>query len=95
MEPLEVETPHQQVPRPYLKLISAAFSFFVAGINDGSLGSLIPYIRQGYHIDTNLVAVVYVLALFADFPNNSRQIWHDILRLASRRAFQQLSLPVF
>ncbi|GFF44480.1 bypass of stop codon protein 6, partial [Aspergillus udagawae] len=52
-------TPHQQVPRPYLKLISAAFSFFVAGINDGSLGSLIPYIRQGYHIDTNLVAVVY------------------------------------
>ncbi|GFF22359.1 bypass of stop codon protein 6 [Aspergillus udagawae] len=59
MEPLEVETPHQQVHRPYLKLISAAFSFFVAGINDGSLGSLIPYIRQGYHIDTNLVAVVY------------------------------------
>ncbi|KAH1906776.1 hypothetical protein KXV57_005214 [Aspergillus fumigatus] len=59
MEPLEVETASPQIPRLYLKLVSAGFSFFVAGINDGSLGPLIPYIRQAYHIDTNLVAVVY------------------------------------
>lgn len=44
-----------------LKLVSSGFSFFVAGINDGSLGSVIPYIRSSYHIGTNLVAVVCVL----------------------------------
>lgn len=44
-----------------LKLVSAGFSFFVAGVNDGSLGSVIPYIRSAYHIGTNLVAIVCVL----------------------------------
>ncbi|PGH15019.1 hypothetical protein AJ79_02701 [Helicocarpus griseus UAMH5409] len=43
----------------YLKLISSGFSFFVAGINDGSLGSLIPYVLRSYHIGTNLVVVIY------------------------------------
>jgi len=33
-----------------LKLISAGFSFFLAGVNDGSLGTLIPYFRQTYDI---------------------------------------------
>jgi len=33
-----------------LKLISAGFSFFLAGVNDGSLGTLIPYFRQTYNI---------------------------------------------
>lgn len=41
-----------------LKLISSGFAFFVAGLNDGSLGALIPYIRQQYDIDTNMVSVV-------------------------------------
>lgn len=94
MEPLEVETASPQIPRLYLKLVSAGFSFFVAGINDGSLGPLIPYIRQAYHIDTNLVAVVYVLVSSSNIHNNSQQIWHDVLRLACRRAVQQPSLPV-
>ncbi|KAE8355479.1 major facilitator superfamily domain-containing protein [Aspergillus coremiiformis] len=48
-----------QTPRLLLKLISAGFAFFVAGVNDGSLGSLIPYIREAYHIDTNMVAIAY------------------------------------
>jgi len=39
------------VDRPLaLKLISAGFSFFLAGVNDGSLGTLIPYFRQTYNI---------------------------------------------
>ncbi|KAG2421908.1 hypothetical protein HFD88_005884 [Aspergillus terreus] len=60
MESIQVETPEAgRPPRVLLKLISAGFAFFVAGINDGSLGSLIPYIRQSYHINTNMVAVVY------------------------------------
>jgi hypothetical protein len=53
----EVEEP----PQPkwlYPKLLSAGVSFFMAGINDGSLGSLIPYIIRSYAIDTNMVAIL-------------------------------------
>ena len=40
------------------KLASAGLSFLCAGLNDGSLGALIPYILRSYHIDTDLVSVV-------------------------------------
>lgn len=46
---------------PYLKLIASGFSFFVAGVNDGSLGSLLPYVLETYHVSTGLVIIVYVL----------------------------------
>jgi fucose permease len=42
-----------------LKLGSAAFAFFVAGVNDGSLGALLPYALRGYHINTGSVAILY------------------------------------
>jgi hypothetical protein len=42
--------------RTYLRLISAGF--FVAGVNDGSLGALMPYILHTYHIGTNVVTAV-------------------------------------
>lgn len=45
---------------PYFKISSAAFSFFVAGVNDGSLGSIIPYLMESYCINTNMVAILYV-----------------------------------
>ena len=41
------------------KMISAGFSFFFAGCNDGSLGALIPYLLQSYHISTAFVSIVY------------------------------------
>lgn len=44
----------------YPKICSAGVSFFVAGVNDGSLGSLIPYIIHSYDIGTNMVAVLSV-----------------------------------
>lgn len=44
-----------------LKVISAGFSFFVAGVNDGSIGALLPYIIREYKINTAIVSVVYVL----------------------------------
>ncbi|KAK1147169.1 hypothetical protein N8T08_001908 [Aspergillus melleus] len=60
MESMQVEQQDEPAPpRLLLKLVSAGFAFFVAGLNDGSLGALIPYIRKSYHIDTNLVSVVY------------------------------------
>lgn len=43
----------------YPKIISVGVSFFVAGVNDGSLGSLIPYLIRDYNISTNMVSVVY------------------------------------
>nr|XP_001390795.2 MFS transporter [Aspergillus niger CBS 513.88] len=48
---------------PYLKLIASGFSFFVAGVNDGSLGSLLPYVLETYHVSTGLVIIVYVTTL--------------------------------
>ncbi|KAK0117177.1 hypothetical protein ONS96_013010 [Cadophora gregata f. sp. sojae] len=44
---------------PYLKLMSAGFSFFVAGVNDGSTGALVPYIIRDYGINTAIVSSVY------------------------------------
>lgn len=41
-----------------LKLICAGYSFFCAGINDGSLGPLIPYLLRSYSINTNFVSIV-------------------------------------
>lgn len=42
-----------------LKLFTAAFSFFVAGVNDGSLGALIPHVIRDYEITTAVVSAVY------------------------------------
>lgn len=39
-----------------LKLLSAGFSFFVAGVNDGSTGALIPYVIREYGISTAVVS---------------------------------------
>lgn len=48
-----------KVNRYYLKLLGSGFSFFVAGVNDGSLGALLPHVLRTYDIGTNLVIVVY------------------------------------
>ncbi|KAL7792550.1 MFS general substrate transporter [Trichoderma ceciliae] len=57
----------------YLKLISASFSFFVAGVNDGSIGALMPYVIREFHISTAIVSSVYGANflgwLFAAFAN--------------------------
>lgn len=57
---LEVdESPPPTLDRAtYLKLFSAGFSFFVAGINDGSIGALIPYVIRDYDISTAIVSSV-------------------------------------
>ncbi|KAL7911477.1 MFS general substrate transporter [Trichoderma velutinum] len=43
----------------YLKLVSAGFSFFVAGVNDGSIGTLTPYVIRQYNINTAIVSSIY------------------------------------
>ncbi|KAI0408206.1 MFS general substrate transporter [Xylaria palmicola] len=44
---------------PFLKLIVAGYSFFCAGISDGTLGPLIPYIISSFHIGTGEIAIIY------------------------------------
>ncbi|KAJ5588318.1 hypothetical protein N7537_010996 [Penicillium hordei] len=69
-EPIPTENETFQDSRPpepkwiYAKILSAGLSFFVAGVNDGSLGSLIPYVIRTYDIGTNMVAVLYGTTFF-------------------------------
>lgn len=55
------QTPHTRFSKGiYLKLISVGFSFFVAGVGDGSIGALLPYVINEYNINTAIVSSVYV-----------------------------------
>lgn len=45
-------------PQPWLKIFSVGFSFFCAGINDSTLGPLIPYLLVSFSIGTGMVAVL-------------------------------------
>lgn len=60
----EAITPLEVTPAVKLKVISAAFCFFNAGVNDGSLGALIPYILRGYNISTAKMAIPYGVGFF-------------------------------
>ncbi|KAF3799735.1 Bypass of stop codon protein 6 [Colletotrichum gloeosporioides] len=42
-----------------LKLIAAGFAFFVSGVNDGSVGPLLPYMIRDYNISTAVVSIIY------------------------------------
>ncbi|KAI0885284.1 MFS general substrate transporter [Annulohypoxylon maeteangense] len=44
---------------PVLKLVVAGYSFFCAGVNDGTLGPLIPYILSSFGIGTGEIAIIY------------------------------------
>lgn len=43
-----------------LKLIAAGFAFFVSGVNDGSVGPLLPYMIRDYNISTAVVSIMFV-----------------------------------
>ncbi|KAK6592802.1 glucose and galactose transporter [Botrytis cinerea] len=43
-----------------LRLTSSILAFFTAGLNDGSLGSLIPYILDTYTLSTSSIAFLYL-----------------------------------
>ncbi|KAI0168226.1 major facilitator superfamily domain-containing protein [Pestalotiopsis sp. NC0098] len=65
---IEASAPTQEAPidavdaqtkAPIFKLVVAGFSFFCAGVNDGTLGPLIPYILKTFGIGTGDVAIIY------------------------------------
>jgi hypothetical protein len=59
IHPLET-VPTSIIPRRNVKLLSAGYSFFVAGTNDGSMGALLPWMILDYEINTSLIALMYV-----------------------------------
>ncbi|KAK3901339.1 major facilitator superfamily domain-containing protein [Staphylotrichum tortipilum] len=48
---------------PLAKLLSASLSFLIAGLNDGALGALLPYLLRSYTITTALVTALYAANL--------------------------------
>jgi len=91
-------TPDDATPLPLLKLLSAGFSFFVAGTNDGSIGALIPYILSSYHIGTSFIAILYFTTflgwLIAAITNSHLPRYLPLGSLLSLGAFLQI-LPHF
>ncbi|KAG8631509.1 hypothetical protein KVT40_000649 [Elsinoe batatas] len=60
-EPESNVTEEQLMSRLVLcRLLAIGLSFFVTGLNDGSLGALIPYIIRSYNISTGLAAIMYL-----------------------------------
>ncbi|KAF2972695.1 hypothetical protein GQX73_g1009 [Xylaria multiplex] len=55
----ESEAIDREPATPFLKLIVAGYSFFCAGVSDGTLGPLIPYILSSFHIGTGEIAIIY------------------------------------
>lgn len=57
-------TQHSEAPgrdwKLLFKLVSCGISFFVAGVNDGSLGALLPYIIRSYGLTTAIASSVSV-----------------------------------
>ncbi|TVY23261.1 Bypass of stop codon protein [Lachnellula hyalina] len=102
--------PPSPPPHQLLKLLSAAFSFFAAGANDGSLGSLIPYILSTYSISPSYISLVYLTtflgwflcALTSPFLTTHLSLpslltLGAVLQLASQtlRSLPIISLPLF
>lgn len=54
----EAHVDRQPPSSPWLKLLVAGFSFFCAGVNDGTLGPVIPYILDSFAIGTGEVAIM-------------------------------------
>ncbi|KAK2763184.1 hypothetical protein FQN54_009820 [Arachnomyces sp. PD_36] len=81
-------------PVPVLKLISCGLSFFVAGTNDGSIGTLIPYILKSYNVGTSLIAALYSSTfagwLFVAVTNNHALKFLDLGALLSLGALFQI-----
>lgn len=54
--PPDADPPEKKLDRKtIMKLTSAGFCFFVAGVNDGSVGALVPYVMREYGINTAIV----------------------------------------
>jgi len=52
-------TPKEKMsPGTMIKILSAGLAFFVSGVSDGSIGTIIPYAIRDYGITTTIVSSV-------------------------------------
>lgn len=56
--PQDTQDGHAIGRATYFKFFSAGFCFFVAGINDGSIGALLPYVIREYNVSKAIVSSV-------------------------------------
>lgn len=57
-----------------LKLIASGFGFFISGVNDGSVGPLLPYMIQDYNINTAVVSIMSASSPSPDTRTISRSL---------------------
>lgn len=62
--PADADVVQSEAATPMLKLVVAGYSFFCAGVNDGTLGPLIPYIISSFGIGTGEIAIMYATLPF-------------------------------
>ncbi|OLN85437.1 Bypass of stop codon protein 6-like protein 5 [Colletotrichum chlorophyti] len=78
-----------------VKLIAAGFSFFISGVNDGSVGPLLPYMIRDYNISTAVVSIVYGANflgwLLAALTNTHLREYFDLGGLLAFGAFFQVA----
>ncbi|KAF9881257.1 putative mfs transporter protein [Colletotrichum karsti] len=55
----QAEAPESNTKTPVLKIVVSGYSFFISGVNDGTLGPLIPYILKGFRVGTGEIAIMY------------------------------------
>ncbi|KAI3392899.1 hypothetical protein diail_4986 [Diaporthe ilicicola] len=106
----EQSAPSSTSPQPWLKIFGVGFSFFCAGINDSTLGPLIPYLLTSFSIGTGEVAVLYACSflgwligaltspVLAPQLGLGRLLWAGaLLQLAAQvlRPWAWSGLPVF
>ncbi|KAF4551089.1 Bypass of stop codon-like protein 1 [Elsinoe fawcettii] len=76
------------------RLLAIGLSFFVTGLNDGSLGALIPYIIRTYSISTGLAAIMYLTTfigwILAFFTNSLLNQYISYAGMLVLGAFLQL-----
>ncbi|OMP88699.1 Bypass of stop codon protein 6 [Diplodia seriata] len=93
-QPAEAEWEPTTPKATYIKVVSAAFSFFVAGVNDGSLGALIPYLIRSYDINTAMISIVYAVTFsgwfFAAISNSHLSQYLDLGAMLVLGAFLQV-----
>lgn len=56
---------HRQVgteEKKTVRVLAAAFCFLVAGVNDGSLGALVPYLLRSYGLTPSSIGLVWGLS---------------------------------
>jgi fucose permease len=69
--------PEQLLNHTILKFLTASFSFFVAGVNDGSVGALIPYVIRQYNINTAQTSALYVKSQICLESRFKLTTWQD------------------